>query len=63
MHMVQLPAVLKACESERKLHNLHTFESPLSWLYTWRQQAKKEKNPKKYGANAPQLHHIWPQAA
>jgi len=45
------------------MHKLHTFEHPLSWLYTWPQQEKERGKPKIYGANAPQLHHIWPQAA
>src|SRR5258708_19537431 len=78
--------MLKAQETERDMHNLHTFKRRLGWFYTWRQQARKGKNQKirrkcatvapylaskpkerekskKYGANAPQLHHIWPQAA
>src|SRR5260370_8910013 len=55
--------MLKACESEAKLNTLDPFELRLIRRYTWRQQAKKGKNPKKYGANAPQLHHIWPQTA
>ncbi len=69
MHMVPPLAVVNAHETERDLHKLHTFEYRLSRLYTWPQQAKKGKDPKerekpkKYGANAPQLHPIWPQAA
>jgi len=63
MRVVQLPAVLKARETERNMQNLHTLEHRLIWLYTWRQQAKQGENPQKYGAHAPQLHPIWPQAA
>jgi hypothetical protein len=45
---------------------LHTLKYRLSRLfYTWRQQGKEKEREKskKYGANAPQLRHIWPQAA
>ena len=35
------------------MHKLYTFEYRLIWLYTWRQQAKKGKNPKK----RVQMHH------
>jgi hypothetical protein len=28
------------------MHNLHTFKRRLGWFYTWRQQARKGKNPK-----------------
>src|SRR5229473_129399 len=31
-------------------------------LHTWPQQGKEREN-QKYGAHAPQLHPIWPQAA
>jgi len=27
------------------------------------EKPKEREKPKKYGANAPQLRHIWPQAA
>src|SRR5713101_7556365 len=62
MCVVQPHAAVKVHESERDLHNLHTFEHRLSWLYTWPQQAKKGGKSKIYGANAPQLSAIWPQA-
>jgi hypothetical protein len=35
------------------LHDLHTFEHRLIWLYTWRQQARKGENPK----NTAQMRH------
>src|SRR5216683_2472901 len=62
MCVVQPHTAVKVHESERDLHNLHTFEHRLSWLYTWPQQAKKGGKSKIYGANAPQLSAIWPQA-
>jgi hypothetical protein len=36
------------------MHNLHTFEYRLIWLYTWRQQARKGKTQK----NTMQMRHI-----
>ncbi|HKF36872.1 MAG TPA: hypothetical protein VKB35_08225 [Ktedonobacteraceae bacterium] len=44
--MIQRHAVLKACESERDLHNLHAFQHRLGWLYTWPQQAKEREKSK-----------------
>src|SRR5258707_10531078 len=38
--------MLKAQETERDMHNLHTFKRRLGWFYTWRQQARKGKNQK-----------------
>src|SRR5260370_18029859 len=39
------------------MHKFYTFEHRLSWFYTCVNR-KERKNPKKYGANAPQLHPI-----
>jgi hypothetical protein len=39
------------------MHKFYTFEHRLSWFYTCVNRQGKEK-AKKYGANAPQLHHI-----
>ena len=63
MRVAQRHTLVNVHETERDLHTMHTIQHRLIWLYTWLQQAKKGKNQKKYGANAPQLHHIWPQAA
>src|SRR5216683_7021321 len=46
MCVVQPHTAVKVHESERDLHNLHTFEHRLSRLYTWRQRAKKGKSQK-----------------
>src|SRR5258708_28197248 len=46
MCVVQPHAAVKVHESERDLHNLHTFEHRRSRLYTWRQRAKKGKSQK-----------------
>jgi len=59
MRVVHPPAGGKAHEIER---DLHILENSLSWLYTWPQRGKKREKPKKYGAYAPQMHHIRPQA-
>ena len=53
MCVVQPHAAVKVHESERDLHNLHTFEHRLSRLYTWRQRAKKGKSQK----NTVQMRH------
>jgi len=53
----------KAHYTERDLHKLHALKHHLGGLYTWRQQAKRGKNPKICGAHAPRLHPSWPQAA
>ena len=39
------------------MHKFYTFEHRLSWFYTCVNRKERE-NPKKYGANAPQLRAI-----
>ena len=58
MRVAQRHTLVNAHETERDMHIFDTFENRLSRLYTWPQPAKKGKNQKIYGANAPQLPHI-----
>src|SRR5260221_8840723 len=57
MCVVQPHAAVKVHESERDMHNLHTFEHRLICLYTWRQQAreKTQKIRRKRATVAPYL--------
>src|SRR5215469_10585419 len=74
MHVAQRHTVGKALEIEHNLHNLHTLQYRLIWLYTWPQKARKWKNQKftahmhhtctLSGRKPPQepfppLHHRW----
>src|SRR5258707_15492362 len=60
MCVVQPHAAVKVHESERDMHNLHTFEHRLICLYTWRQQAreKTQKIGRKCATSAPYFEKI-----